>query len=129
MDGDWDEHVADAKRIAREVTTELTCVSVRIPGRSRLEKFVMRKIVLVAIAATLLSCRAYGQNAPSGTQSCEDLAQLELPGAKILSAQTVAAGAFTPPANLTPWLGGDPTFDHTLTAVSPSGAEEQPDRD
>src|SRR5258708_18562931 len=70
----------------------------------------MQKMVLAAVAAVLLSCGAYGQEATSGMHSCEDLAQLELPGAKILSVQTVAAGAFTPPSNITPRLIGDPAF-------------------
>ena len=33
-----------------------------------------------------------------------------------MSAGTVPAGAFTPPANLTPWLVGDPSFYKTLAA-------------
>jgi hypothetical protein len=43
-------------------------------------------------------------------QSCEQLAQLALPNAKIASSQAVAAGAFAPPAGATPWLVGDPSF-------------------
>src|SRR5260370_20730853 len=76
----------------------------------------MQKMVLAAVAAVLLSCGAYGQEATSGMHSCEDLAQLELPGAKILSVQTVAAGAFTPPSNITPRLIRDPPFYKRLAA-------------
>jgi feruloyl esterase len=47
-------------------------------------------------------------------QSCEQLAQLTLPSAKVSSTQTVAAGAFTPPQSTAPWLTGDPHFYSTL---------------
>ena len=56
----------------------------------------MSKIFLAAVAMLLLSFGAFGQAAQAGTHSCEGLAQLELLGARIVSAQTVAAGAFTP---------------------------------
>ena len=59
---------------------------------------------------------AYGQEAPSGTDACKGVARIELPDAKIVSAETVPAGAFTPPANLTPWMVGDPSFYKTLAA-------------
>jgi feruloyl esterase len=49
-------------------------------------------------------------------QSCEQLAQLALPNAKITSAQTFAAGAFTPPAGATPWLVGNPSIYKQLPA-------------
>jgi Tannase and feruloyl esterase len=41
---------------------------------------------------------------------CEQLAQIVLPNAKVISAQVVAAGAFTPPPGATPWLVGDPSL-------------------
>ena len=56
------------------------------------------------------------RGASPGTDACEGLARIELPEAKIVSAGTVPAGAFTPPANLTPWLVGDPSFYKTLAA-------------
>lgn len=59
---------------------------------------------------------AYGQEASSGTDACKGLARIELPEAKIVSAETVPAGAFTPPANMTPWMVGDPSFYKTLAA-------------
>jgi len=76
----------------------------------------MPKIIIAAFAVALMSCGAYGQGATSGTHSCEGLAQLELPGAKIMLAQTVAAGAFTPPANMTPYLVGEPSLYKALPA-------------
>src|SRR5713226_1347392 len=89
----------------------------------------MRKMVLVALGAVLMSCGAYGQKAPSGTKSCEGLAQLELPGAKILSVQTIAAGAFTPPPTRAPWLVGDPSFYKTLEAFCRVVVEATPSAD
>src|SRR2546430_15992188 len=76
----------------------------------------MRKMVIGMVGTVLLSCAAYGQNTPYSPQSCERLAQHELPGAKILLAQTVAAGAFTPPSNSTPRPVVDASFYKTLGA-------------
>jgi Tannase and feruloyl esterase len=89
----------------------------------------MAKIVLAAIGVALLSCGAYGQEATSAMRSCEGLAQLELPGAKILSAQTVAAGAFTPPSNINPRLIGDSSFYKKLSAFCRVVAEATPSAD
>jgi len=76
-----------------------------------------------------MSCGAYGQNAASGTHSCEGLEQLELLGARIFSAQTVAAGAFTPPPNLSPRIAGDPSFYKMLPAFCRVVAEATPSAD
>ncbi len=89
----------------------------------------MRNVILAAVGTVLLPCGAYGQSAPSETQSCEGLAQLQLPGAKILSAQTVAAGAFTPPSNISPRLARDPSFYKTLPAFCRVVAEATPSAD
>src|SRR6202521_2392797 len=86
----------------------------------------MAKIVLAAIGAALLSCGTYGQEATSGIDTCEGLSKLELPGAKMLSAQAVAAGAFTPPANINPRLIGDPSFYTKLSAFCRVVAEATP---
>jgi Tannase and feruloyl esterase len=76
----------------------------------------MPKIILVAVVVVLMACRANGQATTSGTHSCEGLAQLEMAGAKTVLAQTVAAGAFMPPAKMSRWLVGDPSFYKTLPA-------------
>jgi feruloyl esterase len=62
-------------------------------------------------------------------QSCEQLAQLALTNAKITSAQTVAAGAFTPPPGATPWLVGDPSFYKQLPAFCRVMAVDKPTAD
>jgi hypothetical protein len=89
----------------------------------------MRIFALAAIGVAVMSCGAYGQGAPSGTHSCEGLEQMELIGAKILSTQTVAAGAFTPPSNMTPWMVGDPSFYKMLPAFCRVVVEATPSAD
>src|SRR6266403_4295997 len=89
----------------------------------------MQKVAIAAVGAVLMSCGAYAQGAPSGTQPCEGLAQLKLSGAKIVSAQAVAAGAFTPPPNITPWIVGEPSFYKMLPAFCRVVAEATPSAD
>src|ERR1700726_636316 len=62
-------------------------------------------------------------------QSCEQLAQLALPHTQITSAQTVAAGTFTPPAGTPPWMAGDPSFFKRLPAFCRVTAESKPSAD
>lgn len=62
-------------------------------------------------------------------QSCEQLAQLALPDTKITSAQVVAAGAFTPPPNVSPFLVGDPNFYKRLPAFCRVTATAKPTSD
>src|SRR2546430_14606607 len=89
----------------------------------------MRKMVIGMVGTVLLSCAAYGQNRPSGPQACEHLAQLELPGAKILLAQTVAAGAFMPPSYSTARPVVDASFYKTLGAFCRFMAVAMPSAD
>src|SRR5260370_7737068 len=93
------------------------------------EEVVMLKLGLAAVGAGLLSCGAYGQGAPSGTQTCEGLVQLELAGAKIFSAQTVAAGAFTLPPNIPFRVFGDPSLYKLLPPFCRVVAEATPSAD
>ena len=89
-------------------------------------------VLLVAGVAALSSMTpvpAIGQVAASAGHSCESLARLRLAGAEIISAQTVAAGEFTPPSNLTPWLIGDPAFYKTLGAFCRVVVEAMPSAD
>ena len=60
---------------------------------------------------------------------CEQLAQLALPNTKITSAQTIAAGAFSPPPGGTPWLIGDPSFYKQLPAFCRVTADDKPTPD
>jgi feruloyl esterase len=77
----------------------------------------------------LLACGTYGQKTAPAPQNCERLAQLELPGAKINSAQAIAAGAFPPPLNATPWMAGSADFYKTLAAFCRVAAEAKPSAD
>ena len=89
-------------------------------------------VLLVAGVAALSSVttpRALGQEAARGAPSCERLAQLPLAEAKIISAQTVAAGTFAPPTNMTPWMIGDPSFYKTLPAFCRVVVEAMPSAD
>ena len=54
--------------------------------------------------------------ADAAGQNCEALAKTTLEHATVTSAETIAAGAFTPPAGATPWLAGDPSFYKMLPA-------------
>jgi tannase/feruloyl esterase len=81
------------------------------------------------LAALLAVSSAFVPSARSAGQSCEQLSQLALPNTKITSAQTVAPGAFAPPASLAPWLAGDPTFYKRLPAFCRITAEAKPSAD
>jgi hypothetical protein len=82
-----------------------------------------------AVFSLMMAPQALGQEAAKGMHSCESLARLQLTEAKVISAQTVAAGAFTPPANITPWLVGDPSFYKKLPAFCRLMVEATPSAD
>lgn len=86
----------------------------------------MKKFLVVLCLEVMggVAPRVYG-----GGQPCEQLAQLALPNTKVASAQVVAAGAFTPPAGLTPWLVGDPAFYKQLPPFCRVMAEDKPSSD
>ena len=58
-------------------------------------------IVVRAIVASIISLAAWSrpgaQTQPAASASCETLASVSLPNTTITAAQTVSAGAFTPP--------------------------------
>jgi hypothetical protein len=89
----------------------------------------MGKFVAVGFAAVLLACGAFGQKPQPKAGSCERLAQLTLPEAKIVSAQIVAAGAFTAPPGETPRLAGQASFYKTLPAFCRMEAVTTPSTD
>jgi len=89
----------------------------------------MYKLAAVFVVAGFLASAAFGQKAPGTKGSCENLAQLALPKAKVVSAETVSAGAFTPPANITPWLIGDPAFYKSLAAFCRVAVQATPSAD
>jgi hypothetical protein len=105
-------------------------VSVRMCGQEPVsnmgEEVRVRKLVVVAffvLSGAIVPCSR------AAAQSCEQLAQLALPDTKIASAQTVAAGAFAPPASMAPWLAGDPNFYKRLPAFCRVLADAKPSAD
>jgi hypothetical protein len=86
----------------------------------------MNRSTMVALLAV---SSAFVPSARAAGQSCEQLAQLTLPNTKITSAETVAPGAFAPPASGSPWLIGDPTFYKRLPAFCRITADAQPSAD
>jgi hypothetical protein len=86
----------------------------------------MTKLPLVLFAA--LTC-ALCPAAHAATQPCEQLAQLALPNTTITSAQTIAAGAFSPPPAAAPWLVGSPSLYKQLPAFCRVTADDKPTPD
>jgi len=76
----------------------------------------MSNVLAVTIIAVLSASGVSGPNAPPAADACAGLAQLELQGAKVMSADVVSAGGFAPPAGMSPWMAGDPSFYKTLPA-------------
>jgi hypothetical protein len=86
----------------------------------------MNKIAMVALVAM---SGVFVPRVRAAGLACEQLAQLALPNTKITSAQTVAAGAFAPPASMAPWLAGDPSFYKKLPEFCRVIAEDKPTAD
>lgn len=82
-----------------------------------------------AVAMLMAVTTLFVPGAQAAGQSCEQLAQLALPNTKITSAQTVAAGAFAPPASMAPWLAGDPSFYKRLPTFCRVTADAKPTAD
>jgi len=57
----------------------------------------INRLITSAAIATIFACSAHGQSAQPAPNSCEALAKLALPQAKITSGQSIAAGALTMP--------------------------------
>lgn len=89
----------------------------------------MRNVAVAVVAVMLLAGGAYGQKTAPAPRNCERLLQLELPGAKITSAQAIAAGAFPLPLNATPWMAGSADFYKTLAAFCRVQVEAKPSAD
>ena len=82
--------------------------------------------LVTAVAASFALSAAFAQRMEAAA-SCESLAQLALPEAKVTSAQIVAQGTFAPPAGMTGYLAGDlamykalPEFCRVLVDAKPS---------
>jgi feruloyl esterase len=86
----------------------------------------MNKIAMVALVAM---SGVFVPRVRAAGLACEQLAQLALPNTKITSAQTVAAGAFAPPASMAPWLAGDPSFYNKVPEFCRVVVEDRPTAD
>ena len=79
-----------------------------------------------SITALLLLPAAASLAAPTGGSTCDSLSKLSLPNVTITSAQSVAAGAFTPPATPGPFgpntalFKGLPAFCRVMATLTPS---------
>lgn len=88
----------------------------------------MSKISGVAVIF-FLAGTASGRNLSPVPQSCEKLSQLTLSKAKVVSAQTVEAGAFPPPTAMSSWLAGSPELYKSLGAFCRVVVEATPSAD
>ena len=87
----------------------------------------MVNVLAITPFGLLVGLGAVAADAPATT--CERLAPIALAGAKVTSAETIAAGAFQAPANLPPWLIGDPSTYKKLPAFCRVRAEARPSAD
>jgi hypothetical protein len=92
----------------------------------RLEGEVMNRFAVVCFLGASF---VFSSGISAAPQPCEQLAQLALPNTKITSAQTIAAGAFSPPPTGTPWLIGDPSLYKQLPAFCRLTADDKPTPD
>jgi hypothetical protein len=89
----------------------------------------MKKIFVVAVVTAFLSCACFGQKNEVTAASCERLAKVVLPNAKITLALQVAGGTFTPMTPVTQWMGSDAALYKVLPAFCRVVIEAQPSTD
>jgi tannase/feruloyl esterase len=82
-----------------------------------------------AVTCLLLSIGFAPRVHAAPNQPCEHLAQLALPNTQISSAQTVAAGAFTPPSGGAEWMAAPASFYKQLPAFCHVTALAKPTSD
>ncbi len=89
----------------------------------------MKKYFVVAAMTVVLTTAAFGQRAPAKPESCERLARVALQDAKIMLAQRVAAGGFTPMSPVAPWMAMDASLYKALPAFCRVTIEARPSAD
>jgi hypothetical protein len=89
----------------------------------------MSKFFAMMMVVISASCAALGQQKPGAEPSCERLAKLALPNAKITAAERVAAGTYTPMTAVTPWTAGDAALFQSLPTFCRVAVEAQPSAD
>jgi hypothetical protein len=89
----------------------------------------MKRVLLGIGVTTFLACTSFGQKNGETAKSCEQLAHLALPDAKITMAERVAAGSFTPLTPVTQWMGSDAALYKVLPAFCRVAIEARPSSD
>ena len=89
----------------------------------------MGKVVGGLVIGALLASAGSAEDARSRADACKGLSQLDLPEARVVSADAVPAGTFTPPPNASPWLVGDPAFYKTLAVFCRAVVKATPSAD
>jgi len=89
----------------------------------------MKRIFMVAVIAMALASACFGQKGAIKEGSCERLAQVALPEAKIKLAQQVAAGSFIPSNPFTQWIANDSALYKRLPAFCRVAIEARPSTD
>jgi hypothetical protein len=89
----------------------------------------MSKALAIAFVTLFVSSATFAQNAPPAAQSCEKLVQLARPHVKIAAAQSIAAGAFTPPAGASVRPNANPALFKALPAFCRVVADSAPSSD
>ncbi len=89
----------------------------------------MSKIFATVLVTIFLSCSCFGQKTKADAESCERLARVALPNAKITLAQRVEAGTFTPMTPVTQWMAADTALYKALHAFCRVSVEARPSAD
>jgi hypothetical protein len=89
----------------------------------------MKRIFMVAVMAMALASASFGQKGAPKARSCERLAQVALPEAKITLAQQIAAGSFIPSNPVTQWIANDSALYKRLPAFCRVAIEARPSTD
>ncbi len=89
----------------------------------------MNRMFAVVIIAAFFSSGVFAQNSPSTGKSCEDLAHVSLPQAKITSAQSVVAGAFNPSPTGAPMSPAVASFSKSLPSFCRIAIDATPTTD
>jgi hypothetical protein len=89
----------------------------------------MKRIFMVAVIVMALASACFAQKGAIKKGSCERLAQVALPEAKIKLAQQVAAGSFIPSNPVTQWIANDSALYKRLPAFCRVAIEARPSTD
>jgi hypothetical protein len=89
----------------------------------------MRRFFAMAFVVVFAAGACFAQKGVAKAGSCERLARVALPDAKITLAQQVAPGAFTPMTPVAPWMANDAPLYKALPAFCRVAIEARPSAD